>query len=390
MGGIIVTKAVNDATEQKAGDIFQYLVALRDCFELEDGDTLQIEVNGDVSILTGTAGKFQKEVKHHFGKTTLSDRDIDFWKTIANWYEDFERIKSFNALILYCTSNIKTTSPFYGWNELTKEAKLVKLEEIGSITKRRETGFREQYTRIFYSGYNKDHLLKILDKFSIESSRKNIVGISDEFSKFIGHIPKNNRDSYIGALLGRILILVKDPPHKWEVTRTAFDQMLEAESVAYGVAQKKPLPTEFAQSEIPDDQKVALKDKIFVKAIRDIDFSQMVSGAVSDYWKMDMTVAKYFRDDLMYLSSIDAYRGDLSQKLLYAKEDKKLDAIGKSDSEKILLSKKLYLDVMQWNATDFGSIINNQSFFQHGVIHDIVDDGNFEWKVGEEDEHQSD
>lgn len=385
-----MTKAVNDATEQKAGDIFQYLVALRDCFELEDGDTLQIEVNGDVSILTGTAGKFQKEVKHHFGKTTLSDRDIDFWKTIANWYEDFERIKSFNALILYCTSNIKTTSPFYGWNELTKEAKLVKLEEIGSITKRRETGFREQYTRIFYSGYNKDHLLKILDKFSIESSRKNIVGISDEFSKFIGHIPKNNRDSYIGALLGRILILVKDPPHKWEVTRTAFDQMLEAESVAYGVAQKKPLPTEFAQSEIPDDQKVALKDKIFVKAIRDIDFSQMVSGAVSDYWKMDMTVAKYFRDDLMYLSSIDAYRGDLSQKLLYAKEDKKLDAIGKSDSEKILLSKKLYLDVMQWNATDFGSIINNQSFFQHGVIHDIVDDGNFEWKVGEEDEHQSD
>ena len=115
----------------------------------------------------------------------------------------------------------------------------------------------------------------------------------------------------------------------------------------------------------------------------------MVPGAVSDYWKMDMTVAKYFRDDLMYLSSIDAYRGDLSQKLLYAKENKKLDAIGKSAPEKILLSKRLYLDAMQWNATDFGSIINNQSFFQHGVIHDIVDDGDFEWKVGGEDEHQS-
>ena len=57
-----MTKAVNDATGQKAGDIFQYLVALRDCFELEEGDTLQIEVNGDVSILTGTAGKFQKEI----------------------------------------------------------------------------------------------------------------------------------------------------------------------------------------------------------------------------------------------------------------------------------------------------------------------------------------
>ena len=379
----MVTKAINDATGQKAGDIFQYLVALRDCFELEDGDTLQIEVNGDVSILTGTVGKFQKEVKHHFGKTSLSDRDIDFWKTVANWYEDFERIKSFNDLILYCTS------PFYGWNKLSKEAKLVKLEEIGSITKEREKAFREQYSRIFYDGYNKDNLLKILDKFSIESSRKNIVGISDEFSKFIGHIPKDNRDSFIGALLGRILILVKDPPHKWELTRAAFDKMLEAESAAHGEAQKKPLPTEFAQSEIPNDQEDALKDKRFVKAICDIEYQQMVPGAVSDYWKMDMTVAKYFRDDLMYLSSIDAYRGDLSQKLLYAKENKKLDAIGKSAPEKILLSKRLYLDAMQWNATDFGSIINNQSFFQHGVIHDIVDDGDFEWKVGGEDEHQS-
>ena len=37
-----MARAVNDATLQKAGDIYQYLIALRDCFELNDGDTLQI------------------------------------------------------------------------------------------------------------------------------------------------------------------------------------------------------------------------------------------------------------------------------------------------------------------------------------------------------------
>lgn len=31
-----MSRAVNDATLQKAGDIYQYLIALRDCFELED------------------------------------------------------------------------------------------------------------------------------------------------------------------------------------------------------------------------------------------------------------------------------------------------------------------------------------------------------------------
>lgn len=383
-GGVTMPKAVNDATEQKAGDIFQYLIALRDCFELEEGDTLQIEVNGDVSILSGSRGKFQKEVKHHFGNTYLRDRDIDFWKTLANWYEDFNRIESFSELILYCTSSIKDTSAFHGWNELSKEKKLDKLKDIGSVIKKREEGFREQYTRIFGSKYSKENLLAIMDKFSIESSRKNIAGISDEFSKFIGHIPKNNRDSYIGALLGRILILVKNPPHKWEITRELFDNIQQTESAAYVVDSQKPLPTEFARHEIPNVEKEALRDKKFVQAIRDIEYTQMIPDAISDYWKMDMTVAKYFCDDIMYLSSIADYKDDLSEKLKYAKEEKKLD---KSGNNEILLSQRLYVEAMKWNATDFGSIVKNRSFFQHGVIHDIVEEGNFEWKVGDEDEH---
>lgn len=53
-----MTRAVNDATLTKAGDIYQYLNALRDCFELNDGETLQIEINGDVSIINNTGGLF--------------------------------------------------------------------------------------------------------------------------------------------------------------------------------------------------------------------------------------------------------------------------------------------------------------------------------------------
>lgn len=262
--------------------------------------------------------------------------------------------------------------------------KIFTSKHIGTVTKKREKGFREQYTRIFGSEYREENLLKILDKFSIEASRKSIIGVSDEFSKFIGHIPQNNRDSYIGALLGRILILVKDPPHKWEITRALFDKMLEAESAAYIGASQKPLPTEFARLKIPDAEEKTLIDKKFVQAIYEIEYPQMVHDAVSDYWKMDMTVAKYFGDDIMYLSSIEEYKDDLSQKLKYAKEAKKLD---KSENNTILLSQRLYVDAMGWDAIDFGSIVNNRSFFQHGVIHDIVEDGDFEWKVGDKDEH---
>ena len=41
------------------------------------------------------------------------------------------------------------------------------------------------------------------------------------------------------------------------------------------------------------------------------------------------------------------------------------------------------------NANDFGSIIRNQGYFQRGVIHNIVDETDFKWKVGEEEnEHK--
>lgn len=100
-------KAINDATLVKVGDIFQYYIALRDCFMMKSGDKLQIETNGDVSIIAKLSkNSFQREVKHHFGEKSFSDRDVDFWKTLSNWYVEYKRITSFSNLILYTTSII--------------------------------------------------------------------------------------------------------------------------------------------------------------------------------------------------------------------------------------------------------------------------------------------
>ena len=38
----------------------------------------------------------------------------------------------------------------------------------------------------------------------------------------------------------------------------------------------------------------------------------MIPNAMSDYWKADLTVAKYFRDNLMYLESLESYMKDLT------------------------------------------------------------------------------
>lgn len=377
-------RAINDATLQKVGDIYQYLIALRDCFELNDSETLQIEVNGDVSIINDKGGRFQKEVKHHFGNKCLSDRDIDFWKTIANWYEGYEHIKNFSSYIFSTTATIHKNSSFYDWNDINKKDKLERLKSIGSISKKREKLFRKQYNRVFGNSYDENRLLEILDKFTIECTKTSIKGISKEFSKYVGHIPSENRDRYIGALLGDILIKVKEPPHKWEVTRLEFDEILQMESMAWGVKGSVPLPDEFTEAEIPEEKKTILDHKKFVKSIHEIEYDIMIPEAMLDYWKTDLTVAKYFKDNLMYLKDLKKYKEDLSDKMKYNKVSGDLDAEGVTEEEKIKISKKFYNSVMGWDAIDFGTIVRNQRFFQRGVIHNIVDETDFKWKVGEE------
>ena len=384
-----MTRAVNDATLKKAGDIYQYLIALRDCFELNDGDTLQIETNGDVSIINDMGGHFQKEVKHHFGNKSISDRDIDFWKTLANWYVDYERVKTFSNFILSTTATIQSDSPFYSWNSIKKTEKLKRLKSIGAISKENEETFRTQYNRIFGDSYDESRLLKILDKFTIEAAKTSIDGISNEFSKYVGHIPSENRDGYIGALLGEILIKVKDPPHIWEVTKPVFDEILQIQSNAYGIKGAVPLPDEYAKAAVPAEKITTLEQKKFVASIREIKYNEEIPKAMSDYWKADLTVAKYFKDNPMYLESLELYREDLSAKIQYRKANSELDAEGATEEEQIRLSKRLYNDVMFWDAKDFGSIVRNQGYFQRGVIHNIVDETDFKWKVGDKkNEHK--
>lgn len=384
-----MTRAINDATSQKAGDIYQYLIALRDCFELNDGDTLQIETTGDVSIINDMGGRFQKEVKHHIGNKSISDRDIDFWKTLANWYIDYERVKTFSNFILSTTATIQCDSPFYSWNNIKKTEKLKRLKVIGAISKENEETFRKQYNRIFGDYYDESRLLKILDKFTIEAAKTSIEGISNEFSKYVGHIPSENRDGYIGALLGEILIKVKDPPHIWEVTKPVFDEILQIQSNAYGIKGTVPLPDEYAKAAVPAEKITTLEQKKFVASIREIKYNEEIPNAMSDYWKADLTVAKYFKDNPMYLESLELYREDLSAKIQYRKANSELEAEGATEEEQIRLSKRLYNDVMFWEAKDFGSIVRNQGYFQRGVIHNIVDETDFKWKVGDKkNEHK--
>ena len=382
-------KIINDATKQQAGTIYQYLIALKDCFELDDESVLEIENKGDVTVINCNKGVFQKEVKHHFERTTLSDRNVDLWKTLANWYEEYDKSIQFKHYVLHTTSIILDNSSFAKWDKLSKEEKLEKIKGIGKKKKGKEKKFREQYIRIFGEKCDEEKLIDILDKFTIAPAQTTLPGISKVFSKYIGYIPINNRDYFIGALLGEILIRVKNPPYKWIINKIIFDEILQRISPSYIESGTIPLPNEYVKAEVPKDAFEGYYEKKFVKAIKEIDYEEEVANAILNYWKANMTIASYFRDDFIYLDSIESYKMDLENKMQYTKKNMIIKFENKSEKEKIKNSKVLYNDIMLWEAKDFGSIIRNRDFFQQGVIHNIVEETGFRWKLEEKrNEHK--
>lgn len=384
-----MSRAKNDATLSKLGDIYQHYVALLDCFSMKPGDKIQIEVNGDISkIAKINTSSFQKEVKHHVSDNYLSDRDIDFWKTLKNWICDFERVDCFSELILFTTVNIAEGSMFNNWNKNKITEKITAIKNVGGTHKPNEEGFRKLYDEIEANrGKNDDRLKAILKKLKIQHLQPKISGISEDFTNHVKHIPMDRRDAYIASLLGAVISKVKDEPFIWEVSYEEFVALLQAETARYCNINTVPLPEQFADATPAAEVVDVHKGKKYVEEIKKIEYEKMIPKAIRDYWRMNMTVTSYFTDNPVYNRDLPKYIDTLKDKLFYAKEQKIIENVKGDRKKQISESQILYSVAMQWDAIDFGSVRPNQAFFQRGVLHDIIDDGEITWDVGENDEH---
>ncbi len=374
----------NDATLSKLGDIYQYYIALLDCFEMKVGDKIQIEIQGDITLISSNKKIFQKEVKHHTGLHSLLDRDAELWNTLNNWVIDFSNSMKFNQLVLFTTANIANTSMFSNWNSKKKAEKYDILFRIGNESKKTEKIFRPCYNNIFSSeNLTKEQICNLLEKFQIEHLQPQIQGISARFSSYLVTIPEENRDNYIASLLGIVLKQVVEPPHKWEVSFDVFQKLAQTIASSYMKVALIPLPLDFLSAEPDSTEYAAAKDKNFIKELENIEYEKIVHSAILDYWKATKTIVRYFSDNISYTTSLHAYRVSLSNRMFYAKESFLNNGFFSERSQELIASRKLCSDVLGWEAKDFGSIVANQSFFQNGIVHSIVDDKDFVWDVGD-------
>lgn len=382
-----IKRQKNDSTLSKLGDRYQHYIALLECFKMKASEKIQIEIQGDVTLISDDSRSFQMEIKHHIDEQNLSDRNTDFWNTVSNWVKNYNESIAFNQLIFFTTSNILATSIYYDWNSKSKDEKYKTLFDVGVENKAREESFRKYYKEVFNSSTSETKLGKIFEKINIQCYQPKISEITPLFSQYVTPIPDCNKDDYISALLGLILKCVNVPPHKWEITYDDFQKFAQDLASAYTGNQNRPLPSEFETSTISEVEKDTAKSKLFVKELERISYERIIHKAISDYWKATKTVARYFSDNISHTANLNAYRTDLAEQMFYAKEQMLNGNQLSTRSDEIECSKSLCSLVLGWQAKDFAGITGNRMFFKNGIIHNIVDDEEFTWDVGDENEH---
>ena len=382
-------KAINDATLQKTGDVYQYFLALLECFSLKSGETMTIETYGDVSrISPNTQRSLQKEIKHHINKQNLSDRNEDFWNTLENWCTESSIMASFDKLVFCTTATVQKKSIFYEWNEKTPTEKYEILRECGEIVKSKEKSFRVHYSQIFCSdSLKRKEIEDVLGKVEIWPDQLVISRLDVLFFEAARHIPTTNKRLYIDYLLGRIISKVADPPHKWIVKAEEFNQMVIDATARFSKSDTVNLRRYSTDGEPSAQQLEFLSDKVFVKEIERIEYSDVISEAITDYWRTHTQVISKAQNDMLFMESLPSYRTDLLRRLTSEKRRSKRAISGKPVNDQVLASQDMYDRATGWEASNFGYVIGNEGYFQNGIIHEIVDEKEFTWHLGDNDEH---
>ncbi|WP_088044508.1 hypothetical protein [Bacillus sp. EAC] len=368
----------NDDTLTKLGDIYHFLIVLEHCLELGEGETIAVEMYGDISKLSEKQS-INMEVKHHYKTHKLSERNIDFWKSLKNWVENSKKMDDFKQLILITTSEVDEKLSFSKWNNLSKYEKYQTIKDIGLTIKEREETFRKIYNEIF--NYSDDILLNILEKLTLYTSQSDIEERFSRLQKdrFFFGIENEKIPFFINELMGYILTRPISSPHTWYIKHEEFKTYVVEVLKRYST-HSRPLPDIYADKE--PHNIVSYYKEPFTKEIYNIEYGdEEVRDAIINYWRTKQTAIHYFHNHPIYLRDFNLYKSELEAKLNRIKRTKKRSFDNSNIRQCIVKSQDFYDEGLDLDAIPFGSINPNRLFFQHGTIHEIVNEKKITWLI---------
>ena len=379
-------KLINDARSSTIGLIYQFYIAVLKCFEMTEGQKVILERYGDVTV----SASQQLEIKCY--GDLLTDGHINFWNTLNNWLQPNFDAAQYSALVLFTTQKIGPNSSLRGWNEAAPEARLEILKNITAEGEAREQKRQIAKKRLgdtpdilllqrrVMEPLRNDKLRQVLARFVIADTSPDLSKLHARLKQIhCKGILERTRDDFLSFLLGYILTPSVAEGKSWEINYSEFSDKVAALTALYHKGTSR-FPVKYRRT--PKDEDLsALHDNPFTTKIRDIQYHEVISKAISDYLYASNTVCEEFRE---YNAPTDNYKVFADEVLDQIEPIRRIAL--KSVKDIILDSQTFYDNVMRLPVPTFSGFETPFPSFRNGVIHMHFDDPNkkLKWRLERE------
>ena len=356
-----------DSTPSVKGVLFQFLIALERCFEMQEGQSVYIETYGDVSVLGSLSDSKQIESKLY--KKALTDSDKNVWKSIYNWMREDFPIDTFSSLILLTTQKVPIGSAWLNWNGKNPSERMEVLRNIKKSfdSRGRKNKNLVTYMNVIFEAKNAtrlSHIAKMLyiDSISMDGNQYHKC-LQEKYGKSVPNIQKGK---YINHMFGYILNpdIVKQ---NWRITYDDFAR--EVEEVTKTLVENTAVfPTKVKLADIKESD---YDGYAFVEKIKDIKYDEAITGAIDDYVHTASMIQQELEKSETKKNSLLQYEENLkgSYTAKYRKASRNYD-----DGERIAKSQDFYDDMTGSSDITFHTYNSVDLYFHNGMLHIMADE----------------
>ena len=356
-----------DSTSSIKGDLFQFLIALEQCFEMQEGQAVYIETYGDVSVLGNLSDSKQIESKLY--KRNLTDLDKNVWKSIYNWMSEDFPVDTFSSLILLTTQKVSIGSAWLNWNGKNPSERMDVLTSIKKCfdSRKRKDKDLATYMNAIFDAKNAKRLSQIakmlyIDSISIDGNQYH-KSLQEKYGKGIPDIQKGK---YINHMFGYILS-PNIVSHDWKITYDDFTR--EAEEIIKTLVENTAVfPTKLKLADIKGND---YDGYTFVEKIKDIKYDEAISEAIDDYVHTASMIQQELEKSETKKNSLLQYEKNLkgSYTAKYRKASRNYN-----HGERIAKSQDFYDDMTGSSDITFHTYNSVDLYFHNGMLHIMADE----------------
>ncbi|MFA9488077.1 MULTISPECIES: hypothetical protein [unclassified Mannheimia] len=345
---------------------YQVLIGLMKCYDMNEGDTVYIEKDGDVSLIAQNCQGIQIEAKDF--SDNLTDHHTNFWKTLKNWLLPEFNHKQYSSLILHTTQPFGARSKLKQWNNLSAEEKLYLLKDINQSRINNDSDISRFEDMVLSN--NEELLKEVISKFYIftEQEKEDELIRSIYLRIALSGIPEGNISAYKDSLIG--FVYNQGNKTRWSISYKDFH--LKLMNLTHQFSRSVFTFPQFEVREATTDEVIENLQKDFVIKIIDIDYSEVVPTAIGDYIQLISSLDQELDNYPKYYEYTKEYQAQLIEryksKYRIAKRNKKNP-------------QDLYDDMIGESPSSIGEITPHLSY-KNGLIHDAMNsDIDLKWEV---------